>query len=60
VQDQIFDLVYYGKGFSYSDVRDMPVYLRVFYIRKLTKLFETRRKEEEKQAKAIKSRMPRK
>lgn len=60
MQDQIFDLVYYGKGFSYSDVRDMPVYLRVFYIRKLAKLFETRRKEEEKQAKAIKSRMPRK
>lgn len=60
MQDQIFDLVYYGKGFSYSDVRDMPVYLRVFYIRKLSKLFDTRRKEEEKQAKAIKSRMPRK
>jgi len=38
----------------------MPVYLRVFYIRKLSKLFDTRRKEEEKQAKAIKSRMPRK
>ncbi len=59
VQDQIFDLVYYGKGFSYSDVRDLPVYLRVYYIRKLNKIFSDRNKEQEKANKAANSKSSR-
>jgi len=36
--------MYYGKGFSHSDVYSMPVYLRNFYY---NKLIETRKKENE-------------
>lgn len=50
VYDQIFDLTYYGKGFSYSDIIDMPVYLRVYYINKINKIFEDRNKAQEKSA----------
>jgi hypothetical protein len=60
IQEQIFDLVYYGKGFSYSEVRDMPIYIRTFFIRRLTKIFDDRRKAEEKQLKLAKSRIPKK
>ena len=48
VYDQIFDLVYYGKGFSYSDVAEMPVYLRVYYINKINKIFKDQTKAQEK------------
>ena len=48
VYDQIFDLIYYGKGFSYSDVTEMPVYLRVYYINKINKIFSDRNKAQEK------------
>jgi len=34
--------MYYGKGFTHSDVYGMPVYLRKFYYNKLV---ETRQKE---------------
>jgi hypothetical protein len=60
LQEQIFDLVYYGKGFSYTDVRNMPVYLRIFYIRKISKLFDDRRKADEKAANAMRSKMRKK
>jgi hypothetical protein len=56
VQEQIFDLVYYGKGFNYNDVINLPVYLRVFFIRKLQKIFDDQKKEQDKAAKAAKSR----
>jgi len=36
--------MYYGKGFTHSDVYDMPIYLRNFYYKKLT---DTRQKENE-------------
>jgi hypothetical protein len=55
VQEQIFDLVYYGKGFSYSEALNLPVYLRVFFIRKLQKLFDDQKKEQDKAMKAAKS-----
>jgi len=34
--------MYYGQGFTHSDVYDMPVYLRNFYFQKL---LDTRKKE---------------
>ena len=40
-------MVYYGKGFTHSDVYNMPVYLRNFYFQKLIKT----KKEENQQAK---------
>ena len=56
VADQIFDLTYHSKGaFSYTEVRDMPVYMRLYYIRKLNKFFEERNKEQEKVTKQMQS-----
>jgi len=40
--DQIFQLMYYGAGFTHSDIYDMPVHLRNYYYNKLV---ETRKKE---------------
>jgi len=40
--------MYYGKGFTHSDVYDMPIYLRNFYYKKLT---DTRQKENEEMRK---------
>ena len=41
--------MYYGKGFTHSDVYDMPVYLRNFYYKKLS---DTRKKENDEIKKA--------
>jgi len=40
--DQIFQLMYYGAGFTHSDIYEMPIYLRNYYYNKLV---ETRTKE---------------
>ena len=56
VADQIFDLTYHSKGaFSYTEVYNMPVYMRLYYIRKLNKLFEDQNKEQEKAMKKMQS-----
>ena len=55
MHDQIFDLVYYGKGFTYQDVRAMPVYLRVYYINKINKIFKDQNKAQEKANKQAQS-----
>ena len=54
--DQIFDLTYHSNGaFSYTEVYNMPVYMRTYYIRKLNKLFEDQNKEHEKAMKKMQS-----
>ena len=45
LHQEIFTLVYYGQGFSFSDLYTMPVYLRRFYSEALLK-----EKEQEKKA----------
>ena len=35
IHKQIFQLIYYGEGFTHSDVYSMPVYLRNFYYQEL-------------------------
>ena len=47
--DQIFQLMYYGAGFTHSDIYEMPIYLRNYYYNKLV---ETRKKENEEIKKA--------
>ena len=49
-------MVYYGQGFTHSDVYNMPVYLRNFYNKKLL----STKKEENKEAKKVqrKSKIP--
>ena len=41
--------MYYGQGFTHSDVYNMPIYLRNFYYNKLA---DTRKKENEEVKKA--------
>ncbi len=60
VQETCFDLVYYGKGFSYTEAYNLPVYLRNFFIQKLNKIFKERNKEykkQEQQASSARSRI---
>ena len=45
IHNEIFELVYYGQGFTHDDVYSMPTYLRRFYMKKL---IDTK-KEEKKQ-----------
>ena len=46
---QIFQLIYHGQGFTHSDVYDMPIYLRNFYLKEL---IDTRKKENQQIKKA--------
>ena len=41
--------MYYGQGFTHSDVYDMPIYLRNFYYKQLV---DTRKKENDEMKKA--------
>ena len=44
-QEQIFDLIFHTKGaFTYNEVYHMPVYLRVFYLKRLNKYFKEKNK----------------
>jgi hypothetical protein len=46
---QIFDLIYYGKGgFNWSDVYEMPIWLRIFYIRSINDALKAEAKANEK------------
>lgn len=45
LHEEIFSLCYYGKGgFSWSDVYDLPIYLRRFYIQQINKAIEEKNK----------------
>jgi hypothetical protein len=55
LHEQIFQLMYYGKGFTHSDVYDMPIYLRNFYYKQLV---DTRKKENEEIKKAQRKSKP--
>jgi hypothetical protein len=44
VHSQIFDMINYGNGFTFSDVYQMPTYLRNFYYNKLV---DSKKKESE-------------
>ena len=43
--------MYYGKGFNFSEVYDMPVYLRNWYIKELTDTLKKESDEMKKQSK---------
>ena len=38
-------MIYYGRGFTHSDLYNMPVYLRNFYFQELVSIKEDERKE---------------
>jgi hypothetical protein len=51
---QIFDLVYYGKGgFTWSDVYNMPVFMRLFYTKSIEKALKAKNEAEKKANKNI-------
>ena len=54
-EDQLFDLVYYGKNFSYTEVYNMPTYLRTYFIKKLEKIHKDRETAHEKQMRKTRS-----
>ncbi len=46
---EIFALVYYGGGgFTFSDVYEMPIYLRKFYFKELTETKQREKKDTKK------------
>ena len=49
MHEDIFALVYYGNGFSHSDVYNMPIYLRRFYLEELLRVKDTEVKASQKQ-----------
>ena len=54
---QIFDLIYYGKGgFTWSDVYEMPVWLRIFYIRSINEAVKRENEQYKKASKPSKRR----
>lgn len=41
IHSEIFDICYYGKGgFTHTEVYGMPVYLRKWYLRKLSDTYQ--------------------
>jgi len=49
LHSNIFSLIYHGNGgFTFSDIYDMPVYLRNFYFRKLIEIKDTEKEQLEK------------
>jgi hypothetical protein len=48
LHSQIFDLCYYGNGFIYSDVYQMPVHIRNFYYNKLVQSKKTEKEQTER------------
>ena len=53
LHSQIFDLVYHGNGgFNWSDVYDMPIWLRHFYIRSIEDLLKKKNAAKQKANKA--------
>ena len=48
--EQIFDLLWVGEGrWTWQDIYHMPIFLRTFYIKKINKLFDEKKKAMEKQ-----------
>jgi hypothetical protein len=56
LHSQIFDLIFHGNGgFTFSDVYNMPVWARKFYIGKIIKWKEEEKKAYDKESQKAKS-----
>ena len=52
IHEQVFSLCFHGKGgFSFTEVYNMPTYLRRFYIQSASKFYEEEKKEYNKASK---------
>jgi hypothetical protein len=57
LHSQIFDLIYHGNGgFTFSDVYNMPLWVRRFYISKIIEFKQEEKKAHDKEMKKAKSR----
>ena len=49
IHDQIFSLCFHGKGgFNHTEVYNMPIYLRHFYIKKAQQFYEKEKEQYDK------------
>ena len=56
IHSQIFDLIYHGNGgFTFSDVYNMPIWARKYYIKQIVDFKKEQKKAYDDQAKKIKS-----
>jgi hypothetical protein len=59
LHETIFDVVWFGEGrWSWKDVYDMPVFLRRFWIKKITRMIKDRADSIKKQQQQHKSNKP--
>lgn len=57
LHSQIFDLIYHGNGgFTFSDVYNMPLWVRKFYIGKIIEFKTEEKKQYDKEMKKAKGR----
>jgi hypothetical protein len=57
LHDNIFNLIWHGDGrWDWDTIYHMPIFLRRFYIKKVTKILEEREDAREKQREAIEQR----
>lgn len=55
LHNQIFELVYYGKGgFNWNDIYNMPVWLRNFYYKKIDETLTKQKKAQEAKTQSVK------
>lgn len=60
LHSHIFDLIYHGNGgFTFSDVYNMPIWVRKFYIGKIIEFKEAEREVHEKENRKIKAKSKR-
>ena len=49
IHEQIFQIIFYSKGgFTFSEIYNLPVYLRQFYFKRLIKEYQEEKKAYEK------------
>ena len=62
LHETIFDIVWFGEGrWSWKDVYDMPVFLRRFWLKKITGIIKDREeslKKQQQQRKSNKTKLP--
>jgi hypothetical protein len=54
VHQNIFDLIHFGKGFTWDDAYNLPVFIRTFYLKSIEKIVKAKHKAQEKASKSIK------
>ncbi len=59
VHKQIFQIIFHGRGgFTFDEVYNMPIYLRVFYLKTLEQYYQEEKAQYDKQAKKSRASIP--